>query len=54
VNGSAKWDADLAPHLVLIRLRAPDGQNDTLPNPLKVGEVYCGKLEAAEAARKSN
>ena len=44
VNGSAEWDADLAPHAVLIGLRPPDGQNDALPNSLEVSQVNRSKL----------
>jgi hypothetical protein len=54
VNGSAERDADLAPHAILVGLRPPDGQNDPLPNLLEVNDLYCGKLGASEAARKSD
>lgn len=46
VNGSAKRDADLAPHAILVSLRPPDGQNDPLPDALEVTEVDCSEFGA--------
>jgi hypothetical protein len=54
VNGPPEWDADLAPHAVLVGLRPPDRQDDPLPDPLEVNEVNRSKLGTSEAARKPN
>jgi hypothetical protein len=52
--GSAVGDADLPPRAFLIGLRAPQGDDDTLPDVLDVCAVKANQFRAAEPARKAN